>query len=385
MKITFKNFFPIMFVLALVSCSLEPPDEAGSMRDISAVDFVKDMGMGVNIGNTLDSIGSNSWTAGETGWGNPKITQGFIKALKRYGYKTIRLPVTWAEHMEPGPNYTIEEAWMDRVAEVVDWILAEGMYCILNIHHDGGEADRSWILGASTDLPGVSKQFAAVWEQIAGRFSGASDYLIFEAMNEVGFSNLWDQWNPAKNKKQEAFDVLNSLNQTFVDTVRNSRSNNKSRFLLVSGYYTDIDQTCDPLFSMPVDAIADRFILSIHYYTPATFCIAEDPATSWGFTADWGNDAAADSDNAELAAKFNKLKTNFIDNGIPVIIGEYGATRRNKVEAGRIRWMTAVTQACLDYGMCPVLWDTGGEISRYSPYDMSDSLKSVWNNLVFPN
>jgi len=387
-KRMYANLCIAVLVLLLCSCSLESPDDAGFMRDISAVDFVKDMGIGVNIGNTLDSIGSNSWTAGETGWGNPQITKGFIKALKKYGYKTIRLPVTWAEHIGPGPDYAIEEAWMNRVAEVVEWILAEDMYCILNIHHDGGEADRSWILGAATNVQGVTKQFATVWNQIAGRFAGASDYLVFEAMNEVGFSSLWDQWNPAKNKKQEAFSIVNSLNQTFVNTVRNSNSNNKSRFLLISGYYTDIDHTCDPLFKMPTDTITDKFLLSIHYYTPATFCIAEELNNGWGFRADWGNEATAESDNEELVRQFNKLTTTFIDDGIPVIIGEYGVTRQNKVEAGRIRWMTAVTQLCLDYGMCPVLWDTGlrngSDIDRYAPYEMSDSLKSVWENLKIP-
>jgi endoglucanase len=346
-----------------------------------------EMGVGVNIGNTLDCIGSNTWTAGETGWGNPKITREFVKALKSYGYKTVRLPVTWAERMGPGPGYTIDKAWMDRVAEVVNWILEEGMYCILNLHHDGGEADKSWILGAATDPAGVSDRFAKVWKQIAVRFRNSSaNKLIFESMNEVGFNKLWDQWNPATlDKKPVAYGILNDLNQTFVTTIRESGSNNATRFLLISGYYTDIDQSCDPLFEMPQDTQEGKLLLSIHYYTPATFCIAEDVNTSWGFRSDWGSPATATADNAELIGLFNKLKTRYIDNGVKIIIGEYGVTRKNKVEEGRIRWMTAVTQACLDYGMCPVLWDTGGEISRNSPYTMSPSLEKVLKNLKPPS
>jgi endoglucanase len=334
------------------------------------------MGVGVNIGNTLDCIGTNTWTAGETGWGNPKITREFVKALKSYGYKTVRLPVTWAERMGPAPNYTIEKAWMDRVEEVVNWILEEGMYCILNLHHDGGEADKSWILGAATDRVGVSDRFAKVWKQIAGRFRNSSaDKLIFESMNEVGF----------RGDKSTAYEILNGLNQTFVDTVRADGSANARRPLLIAGYYTDINDTCDPRFLMPQDTQEVKLLLSIHYYTPATFCIADETNNSWGFRADWGSPATAAADNEEIIRQFNKLKTRFIDNGVKIIIGEYGVTQKNKVEAGRIRWMTAVTQACLDYGMCPVLWDTGGEIGRNSPYTMSSMLKEVLKNLKPPS
>jgi endoglucanase len=339
------------------------------------------MGIGINIGNTLDSIGTDTWLAGETGWGNPRITREFIQALKNYGYKTIRLPVTWAENMGPAPDFIITPEWMDRVAEVVNWILDEEMYCIVNLHHDGGESDKSWILNAADDPDGVALQFATVWKQIAGRFSGASDKLIFEAMNEVGFNTLWDRWNPAKNNKDEAYRILKLLNQTFVDTVRGSGAQNASRYLLISGYYTDIDNTCDPLFQMPRDTVADRLILSVHYYTPATFCIL-DKDESWGKNReDWGNAETAAADRAELAGQFDKLKVNFINKGIPVILGEYGVNTKGKVEAARVRWMSAVTQTCLDNGICPVLWDTGNDIKRGAPYTMSAALAEVWGSV----
>ena len=333
-----------------------------------ATAFVRDMGIGINIGNTLDAIGTATWMAGETGWGNPRITRELIQAYKNYGYTTIRLPVTWAEYMGPAPNFQIDPERMDRVEEVVKWILAEGLYCIINLHHDGGESAKSWILKAADDPDGIARQFAAVWKQIALRFSGISqDKLIFESMNEVGFK---------KTGKSESYRILNLLNQTFVDTVRGT-SGHESRFLLIAGYYTDINQTCDPLFAMPNDTVADRLILSVHYYDPATFCIADDKANSWGFRADWGTGfSGANSDYVELTRQFNKLKTNFLEKGIPVILGEYGVTRKNKVEAGRTRWMTAVTQISLNYGICPILWDTGGDIRRNPDYDheMSDEL-----------
>jgi endoglucanase len=344
------------------------------------------MGIGINIGNTLDAIGTSTWTAGETGWGNPAITRELIQAYKNYGYTTIRLPVTWAEYIGPGPDYIIEEGRMSRVAEVTGWILDEGLYCILNLHHDGGESDRSWILKAADDPDGVARQFAAVWRQIAQRFSGVSqDKLVFEAMNEVGFDKIWNQWGGSSGKN-EAYRILNLLNQTFVDTVRGTGAGNADRFLLVSGYWTDIDRTCDPLFTMPADTTDDRLILSVHYYTPATFCIL-DKDESWGKNrTDWGSGTTADADYAELTRQFNKLKTNFLERGVPVILGEYGVSFSNtKVEAGRTRWFAAVTQTCLNYGICPVLWDTGNDIKRTPPYQMSGALTAAWQEIKQPH
>jgi endoglucanase len=186
------------------------------------------------------------------------------------------------------------------------------------------------------------------------------------------------------------------LNQTFVDTVRGTPGN-EERFLLIAGYWTDIQLSCDVMFKMPQDTIGDRLILSVHYYTPSTFCIAEEPDNSWGFRADWGNGL----EYIDLVSNFNNLRFNFLNKGIPVILGEYGATLKNKVEAGRIRWMGAVTQLCLNFGICPMLWDTGwdigrdigGEINRHKAgedkghpeidYVMRDSLKHVWAALRF--
>jgi len=381
MKVMCANFFMAVLVLALVSCQTADSKSSGGapIPDNPATAFVRDMGIGVNIGNTLDAINNHvsDTPAGESGWGNPPITREFIRALKNYGYTTIRLPVTWAEYLGPAPNFQIDAGRMNRVVEVVNWILDEDLYCILNLHHDGGTSPKSWILNAGNDPVGTTKQFAAVWQQIAGRFSGASDKLVFEAMNEVGF-DMWNQWNPATNdKKPEAYRILNGLNQAFVDTVRATGSNNRQRFLLVSGYYTDIDLTCDPLFKMPTDTVEHRLILSLHYYTPAVFCILDQDA-SWGKNqTDWGSR----SDYTELSDKFAKVRRQFIDKGIPVILGEYGVSySKTKVEAARTRWIAAVTQACLDNGMCPAFWDTGNDIKRSpsSSYAMSNALAAVW-------
>jgi len=351
-----------------------------------AMTLVHDMGIGINIGNTLDAIGTNDWHSGENGWGNPDITRDFIQSLKSNGYKSLRLPVTWAEYIGPAPDYKIGKCVfncgkcpdrMDRVEQVVKWILAEDMYCVLNLHHDGGHSDKSWILDAENDFDKTLDQFKKVWEQIALRFSGVSqDKLIFESMNEVGFDKIFAR------SKVRAYTMFNSFNQAFVDTIR-MIPGNENRFLLIAGYWTDIDKTTDKLFKMPADTIENRLIASLHYYGPGDFCIAESN-TGWGFRSSWGTA----EDYQFLRTQLNKLRKRFLNNGIPVIMGEYGVTLVNKNENSRIKWMTVVTQACLNYGIHPMLWDTGwkvddngkdfgGEVNRESPYALRNALKIV--------
>ena len=360
------------------------------LPDNPAMAYVKNLRLGINIGNSLDAIGTATWHSGERGWGNPLIEQEYIKALKDYGYTTIRLPITWAEYMGPSPDFIITEERMSRVEEVVNWILAEDMYVIINIHHDGGHSDKSWILRAAQAPEEVADQLSKVWRQIAQRFSGISqEKLIFESMNEVGFDTLWNRYGGGAGGKREAYEILNMLNQTFVNTVRNVAGND-DRFLLIAGYWTDITLSCDPLFKMPEDTIDHRLILSVHYYTPSTFCIAEERNNSWGYRETWGTY----NDYLELNVEFSRLKTNFLEKGIPIILGEYGVTLKNKDEESRIKWMAAVTQLSLNFGIGPALWDTGwkvdtdfndhgGEISRSEPYEMRDALRIVLAALQF--
>lgn len=324
---------------------------AETMRDISSAELVKDMGIGWNLGNTFDSI--CSWITNgtpdqyETGWGNPVVTKSVIQKVKASGFKTIRIPVTWINCMDTTTN-KVSDAWMARIKEVVDWCIDEGLYVIINVHHDGGSAETSWIKNASSDYATVSKRFESLWTQIATQFADYSDYLIFEGMNEVEFSTV---------TKTEAYNIMNKLNQLFVDTVRKSGGNNAKRHLLVSGYNTDISLTSDSRFVMPEDP-EGKLILSLHYYSPPQFCVAESnvdwctPQTTWG-TAD---------DYAALEADMAKIYKNFISKGIPVIIGEYGVLteqENNKDKASIRKFLAAVSETALSYGMCPVLWDSG--------------------------
>jgi endoglucanase len=370
-------------LLLAVSCPSED-DETNAPPELEG------WGIGVNIGNTFDSLNTNS-IAGETGWGNPLVSRDYIRALKAYGFNTVRLPVSWVDHMGDAPNYTIDTEWMNRVEEVVNWILDENMYCILNLHHDGGGTatnnQKYWIKKIS--IPEreteVTNRFAKVWEQIAGRFRNASNKLILESMNEVGFDNLWNRYAGGQAEgKAEAFRLLNKLNQTFVNTVRATGGKNENRPLLIAGYWTDITNTCDPLFKMPEDTAQDKMILSVHYYTPWNFCGGD--STTWGTTAHIN----------ELNRLFNMLQTNFIDKGVPVILGEYGVDIKSgsavKEPESRVKWMTEVTQICLDMDICPVLWDTGmrsnnqgmADIEREAPFAISKDLQAMLGGLKQP-
>jgi endoglucanase len=369
-------------LLLLVSCP-------GNGDDMDKIDF-PGWGLGVNIGNTFDSLNTDN-IAGEKGWGNPYVDRGYIQALKNHGFKTVRLPVSWVDYMGGAPNYTIDSVWMKRVEEVVNWILAEDMYCVLNLHHDGGGTETNnrkyWIkkIAIPEREDEVTERFIKVWDQIAKRFRNASDKLILESMNEVGFDSLWNRYQGGQAEgKAEAYRLVNKLNQVFVDTVRATGGKNENRPLLVAGYWTDITNTCDPAFKMPDDTAQGKLILSVHYYTPWNFC--------GGNSATWGSAANIN----ELNRLFNMLKTNFIDKDIQIILGEYGVDIKSgsvvKESESRVKWMTEVTQISINMGICPVLWDTGmrsnnqgmADIQREAPYAISNDLKATLKGLKLP-
>ncbi|WP_437957293.1 glycoside hydrolase family 5 protein [Sorangium sp. So ce119] len=324
----------------------------GSATPADAAAMVADMGIGANIGNTLENT-----TAWETGWGQPLITQAFINGMASHGIKTVRVPVAWDTY---AANGTIDAAKMARVKEVVGWIEAAGMYSIVNIHWDGG-----WIYNEgnadeykATDA--VKARFASYWTQIATAFSGVGHTLILEGMNEEG--NYWV--NGVRDGGTPDYAALNEMNQLFVTTVREQGGYNASRALLISGFVTDIDRTCVSEFEVPTDPAGTKSLfLSIHYYTPYTFC-GLDTVESWGSPrTTWGTEP----EKAELKSLFDKLGAFSAERSIPVILGEFAVTLGEnypREPASRTLWMRSVVEAARSRGIVPVLWDTGSEIKR---------------------
>ena len=222
------------------------------------------------------------------------------------------------------------------------------MYAIVNIHYDSG-----WWANFPTDKEECMKKYTRIWEQITEEFKDYSDKLMFESLNEEGgWESLWNRWSGSDKGKAESFGLLNEINQKFVDIVRGSGGNNEKRHLLIAGYNTDIDLTCDKAFIMPEDK-EKRCAVSVHYYTPSTFCILEQDA-SWGKAqSEWGSEA----DVKQLNDYMDMLKTTFIDNGIPVIIGEYGVSTGNKTPEMIRLFLSSVAKEAYKRQLCPVLWD----------------------------
>lgn len=359
----------VLGVAFILSCSIvvttraqkadgTPAAKTGGLETLSSVEVVKRMGLGWNLGNTLEACGD--WIKGgqvynyETAWGNPSTTKEMIDKIKASGFSSIRIPVAWSNMI--GEDYTIDPRLLDRVQEITDWALADGMIVVVNIHWDGG-----WWSKFPTDPDQSMKRYTRIWTQVANRFKKYPGTLIFESLNEEGcFNDVWNRWgdkDPAH--KQKAYGILNTINQTFVDLVRKSGGLNGQRHLLIAGYATDIDLTVDPDFVMPKDP-AGHSIVSVHYYTPYTFAGLEKDET-WGkMRSNWGTP----EDLTELATNMGKLKPRFLDKGIPVIVGEYGATLKNKDPKSVRLYMLSVAEKVYGMGMCPMLWDPGSHFDR---------------------
>ncbi|MBQ9906978.1 MAG: cellulase family glycosylhydrolase [Oscillospiraceae bacterium] len=331
----------------------------GTMRDISTMDLVHDMGIGINLGNTMEACGD--WVNGkcvadyEKSWGSPLVSKEMIEGIAKEGFGVLRIPVAWSNLMVKDGTYTINAELDERIHQIVDWTIGSGMYAIINIHWDMG-----WVNEFPDNKDESMKRFKRMWTQIAESFQNYSDYLMFECQNEeLGWEKIWNPWGGTEGKA-ESYALCNEINQAFVDVVRGTGGNNPKRHLLISGYNTGIDRTCDPYFKMPNDP-ANRMAISVHYYSPAGFAILEEDA-DWGkATPTWGSD----QDYASLRSEMDMMKTHFTDKGIPVIIGEYGCPTKNKEPESVRRFITSVCEEAYKRGHCPVLWSTpGGHYDR---------------------
>ncbi len=372
----FKKTAAAAFAVCVISmclCGCKPPVKAeteSEMKtvseaeveeaawDMSTAEVVRDMGVGINLGNTFESCGSwissSSVSNYETAWGSSVITKETIQGYKDCGFGVLRIPVAWSNMMME--NYTIHPDYTARVKEVIDWALESDLYVIMNIHWDGG-----WFKGFADDEKREEcfYKYERVWEQLAEEFRNHGEKLMFESLNEKGG---WDTiWNPYSNDgdKEKSFGILNNINQRFVDIVRGSGGNNTKRHLLIAGYNTDIERTCDAEYKMPDDP-SGRCAVSVHYYTPSTFAILEQDA-DWGRARrSWGTE----KDYEQLYGFMDMMKTNFVDKGIPVIIGEYGATAKNKEPNAVRKYISSVCEAAYVRGMCPLLWDASAYYDR---------------------
>lgn len=311
---------------------------------MTSVELTQVMGVGWNLGNSLEAIG------GETAWGNPLVTQQLINSVKAAGFDTLRVPVAWSKFSDEA-NFVIDSSWMARVEEVVNYALNADMYVIMNIHWDGG-----WMQPTYAQQNYVNNRLSIMWEQIATHFRDYDDRLLFAGTNEVMVEG--DYGTPT----EEYYTVQNSFNQTFVTTVRATGGRNATRHLVVQGFNTNIDHTVN-FADIPVDTVANRLMMEVHYYDPYNFTLNENSnITQWGAIATDPNVTETWANEAWVDTQFQRMKTNFVDQGIGVILGEYGVISRPNVanhEVYRTYWNEYITESAVRHGLVPVYWDNG--------------------------
>lgn len=312
-----------------------------------ALDFVANMQPGYNVGNSLDAIPT------ETSWGNPPISQALLAKVKSLGYKSVRIPVTWGIHEGAAPTYTVDPVFLARVKQVVDWALADGLYVVLNVHHDSWQ----WITNMPTD-PTVEPHYEATWTQIAGEFKNESRRLIFEADNEQGFSGV-------SNDQGET--LLNQLQTDFFNIVRHSGGVNAYRYLMLSTLGDTASQPLDDALYAEIQSLHDpHLITSFHYYG------------FWPFGVNIAGYNTFDATSQQdLVNAFTLMQTEFVARGIPVYAGEVGLyndyTGNQSIEPGEgLKYYEALGYEARTTGITLSYWDDGGRIINRNTLQLFD-------------
>lgn len=333
-----------------------PKSESSESSEFrSSAEIVKDIKVGWNLGNSLESYDTNkTGIATETGWGNPKTTEELVKSVKNAGFNAIRIPVTWGEHMD---GDTVQTEWLDRVQEVIDYAYNNGMYVIMNMHHD----DYIWFNPTEEEYAGDSARMKKIWEQVSARFKDYGDRLIFEGMNEprsIGSDNEWMGGTAAERA------VVNRYLQDFVDTIRASGGNNAERSLIVTAYGACAEEVSMNDIIVPND---EHIIVSLHYYAPWKF--------SSGETTNFGS-----AEKSELDAKFDSMKKKFADKGIPVIIDEFGCVgiADDNVRAEYYSYYISAAKA---RGIKCFVWDNNVAKGK-DGYGILNRTSMKWNDII---
>ncbi|MBE6851853.1 MAG: glycoside hydrolase family 5 protein [Ruminococcus sp.] len=354
-----NKFSKTLLMLSLASCvfcsctesSEKKPETSSSkpavsqkMRDITAAELVSEMKIGWSLGNTMESVmgkkglGVDEY---EKGWGNPITSEDIIKNISESGFNVLRVPVSWGEHLSDDGTYTIDEQWLDRVNEIVDYGINSGMFVILNTHHE------EWLFPDEAHFESNKEQLTRLWTQIGNRFEGYGESLIFEGLNEPRKRDTVYEWNGGDEEGQQ---VVNKLNAAFVETIRGLGGNNPGRCLMIPTYAASpIEKT---FAAMTVPENDDKIIVSVHAYIPYNFALADK---SQG-VSEWSS--SDKSCTAEIDTLMDNLKAYFLDKNIPVIIGEMGCVNRDNTEA-RVDWTKYYVGKAKEYGIPCVWWDNG--------------------------
>ncbi|WP_198284772.1 cellulase family glycosylhydrolase [Cellvibrio sp. BR] len=351
-----------------------------------AVQLAAKMKLGINVGNQMEATNCPQLelTQRETCWGHPKVSEAYIQLVKDRGFDAIRLPVSWDQYADQTTG-KISDFWLNRVKEVVQYAVDNGLYVMVNIHWDGGWLERSFHEAAESETKkeAVKAKQKAYWEQIATHLREFDEHVMFASANEPDTSND----NESASVIASRVAVLDEYHQTFVDAVRSTGGKNAYRVLIIQAPKTDIDLATNNWFVMPSDTATGRQMAEVHFY-PFSFTNQDaDIVADWGtlqFFCYWGEGNHSETDTFRnstreeegfVDAKFAQMKTKFADQGIPVVLGEFAARPRSeeacsdypKHLASRAYYAQYVTQASIENGMLPFFWDTGEVFERGTP------------------
>ncbi|MBR6323268.1 MAG: glycoside hydrolase family 5 protein [Lachnospiraceae bacterium] len=357
-----------------------------NVPDTESLRFVRSLGVGFNAGNTFDAyvddkkLGDDTVT--ETAWVPDKLTKETIQAYHKAGFDSIRIPVSWHNHVSE--DYTISEKWMARVKEAVDWALDDGMKVIINIHHDNHPEANAYYPD-SAHLEQSKTYVRRIWEQVAETFSGYDERLIFEGLNEPRLVGTEYEWYVAQgvDVAEDSLACINELNQVFVDTVRAAGKMNAARYLMVPGYAGSPDGVLSKSFKIPDDPTdptgeSHRIILEVHAYTPYDFALKPDGG--------WYFDSSKSACTKDIDWFMDRLYNTYVVKGVPVIIDEFGAVSRlNKDGAlniqDRVDYSAYYVAAARSRGMSCFVWDNSaveGDGELFGLYNRK------WQYFVFP-
>ncbi|KAH7116461.1 glycoside hydrolase superfamily [Dactylonectria macrodidyma] len=332
----------VHFLLALGLASLCQPAMVhcqvtctGQFQDISARDFVANLAPGWNLGNSLDAFPD------EDSWNNQPVVETTIDDAKTAGFKSVRVPVTWAYHFTGSsnegnsPDWTVDPAWLQRVYDVIRIITSRGLYTIVNIHHDSA----LWADFAATgaNLAMIEEKFYRLWYQIGAKLACTSSSVAFEPINEP------------RGESDEHVAQLLKLNNIFLQAIKDAGGFNSQRVVTLGGLGQDIQRTIQ-WFERPSSQFSNPYALQVHYYAPYDFTSA-----AWGTTI-WGSD----TDKAQVDDTFAQLRSAFPD--IPIVIGEWLVSPVHSEPAARWRYYDFLARTSLKYKYAPIIWDTGNDI-----------------------
>ena len=343
-------------------------------KPMSAAEVADNMNLGINLGNTMEAYdasgcekityewiptkGSNKPKDYETCWGAVETTQKVIDGMKKAGFDTVRIPVFWGNMMENDGSWKINEEYIKRVKEIVDYAQKADMYTVINCHHFD-----EFIIRRNS-LEDCKTIFNNLWTQIADYFKDYPYTLVFEGFNEYLGGDQFDENGDLKPlASRDAYTLVNELNQTFVDAVRATGGNNKDRVLIVSGYWTNIDKTTSKNFRMPTDSAQDKLMVSVHYVDNEKY---------------WTNQIGSQEWLDYIDKQCEELTEAFKDKNIPVFLGEttsiYPESNfdSNALYTDSSECLQIVLDKLTSLGYVPVLWDVNDNFYSRTEYKVKN-------------